>query len=155
MLVMRKPAWLFLAAFVAAAATDVPVPGACTPEVNQKLAGLLAGGHLKPVDNVMVCGVTTGSSHTQRGGPHGDHQIIPVLLTFPDKSTHQIEIVTNDALDGKVTAPARAAVFAYGQAFFDRTGKFAAGLHETHCATHRGADNGWIVVNGARHPNGC
>ena len=137
------------------AANDVPVPTACTPDVNGKLAQLIGNGGSRPVDNVRVCGITTSSSHTQRGGPHGDHQVIPVLVTFPDRSTHQIEIVTNDALDGKVTAPNKAAVFAYGQAFFDRTGKFAAGVHDTHCSTHRGADNGWVVVNGVRFPKGC
>lgn len=137
------------------AANDVPRPSACTPEVNGKLAQLIAKGQSRPVDNVMVCGVTTGSSHTQRGGPHGDHQVIPLLVTFPDRTTHPIEIVTNDALDGRVTAPSKAAVFAYGQAFFDRTGQFAAGIHDTHCSTHRGADNGWVVVNGTKFPRGC
>jgi hypothetical protein len=144
---------VFLALFLAA--NNVPVPSVCTPEVNRKLAGLIARGPSRPVDNVMVCGVALSSSHTQRGGPHGDHQIIPVLVTFPDRTTHPIEIVTNDALDGRITAPARAAVFAYGQAFFDRTGKFAAGVHDTHCSTHRGADNGWVTVNGVRFPKGC
>ncbi|MCU1260699.1 MAG: hypothetical protein JWO80_3584 [Bryobacterales bacterium] len=152
---MRTLLVALLLALAAPAANDVPVPTSCTPEVNRKLAELVASGQRNPVDNVMVCGITTGSSHTQRGGPHGDHQIIPVLVTFPDKSTHQIEIVTNDALDGKITAPPKALVFAYGQAFFDQTGQFAAGIHETHCATHRGADNGWIIVNGARHPTRC
>lgn len=144
-----------LLAFLFLAANNVPVPSSCTPDVNSKLAQLLAGGASGPVDNVMACGVTTGSSHTQKGGPHGNHQIIPVLVTFPDRSTHQIEIVTNDSLDGKITAPARASVFAYGQAFFDNMGKFAAGLHDTHCSTHRGADNGWVVINGAKFPKGC
>lgn len=144
-----------LLTFLFLAANNVPVPNACTPAVNGKLAQLLSSGHKGPVDNVMLCGVTTGSSHTQKGGPHGDHQIIPVLVTFPDRTTRPIEIVTNDALDGKVTAPAKAAVFAYGQAFFDRTGQFAAGIHDTHCSTHRGADNGWVVVNGQQFPKGC
>jgi len=66
-----------------------------------------------------------------------------------------IEVVTNDELDGKVTAPANASVFAYGQAFFSHTRNFAAGVHEVHCATHRGADNGWVVVNGEKHPASC
>ena len=152
---MKRYAFALAVAVAVFAANDVPVPASCTPDVNGKLAGLLAQGEQQPVDNVMVCGITTGSSHTQRGGPHGSHQIIPVLAVFPDRSTHQIEIVTNDALDGKVTAPATASVFAYGQAFFDNTGTFAAGLHDTHCSTHRGADNGWVVVNGVRHPGGC
>ena len=27
------------------------------------------------------------------------------------------------------------------------------GVHDVHCATHRGADNGWVVVNGTRFPD--
>jgi hypothetical protein len=136
-------------------ARDVPVPSSCTPEVNRKLADLIAQGEQQTVDNVMVCGVTASSSRTQHGGPHGDHQILPVAAKMPDGTTKLVEVVTNDALDGKVTAPAHATVFAYGQAFFKRTRNFAAGIHDVHCATHRGADNGWVVVNGEKHPASC
>ena len=136
-------------------ANDVPVPSACTPQVNQKLAGLLQNPPRGSVDNVMVCGVTVSSSRTQHGGAHGDHQIIPVLAPMPDGSSKLIEVVTNDELDGRITAPAKASVLAYGQAFFTRTGRFAAGVHETHCATHRGADNVWVVVNGKKFPASC
>jgi hypothetical protein len=66
-----------------------------------------------------------------------------------------IEIVTNDQLDGVVTSEAHSVVFAYGQAFFSNTHQFAAGIHDTHCSTHRGADNGWIVVDGEKHPDHC
>jgi hypothetical protein len=76
-------------------------------------------------------------------------------VTFADGSTKLVEVVINDELDGKITAPAKAPVFAYGQAFFDNTGHFAAGIHDVHCSTHRGADNGWVVVNGAKHPDSC
>ncbi|MDP9107218.1 MAG: hypothetical protein M3N49_14970, partial [Candidatus Eremiobacteraeota bacterium] len=63
-------------------------------------------------------------------------------------------VVTNDDLDGRVTAPRGATVFAYGQYFqtTDRQRPFVAGVHDVHCATHRGADNGWVVVNGTRYP---
>ncbi len=141
--------------FSFALANDVPVPVSCTPAVNQKLAQLLASRQLNPVDNVMVCGVTTGPSRTQKGGPHGDHQILPLRVVFPDGSTRRVEVVTNDALDGKVTASPNASVIAYGQAFFSHTRPYAAGLHEVHCATHAGADNGWVVVNGIKHPASC
>jgi hypothetical protein len=104
------------------------------------------------VDNVMLCGTSTGPSQTESGGEHGDHQIIPVRVQLPDGSTRSIEVVTNDDLDGKVTAPANAAIFAYGQAFFTSTGRYAAGVHEVHCWTHTGADNGWVVVNGTKYP---
>jgi hypothetical protein len=54
-----------------------------------------------------------------------------------------------------VTSPVNASVFAYGQAFFPSGGKFVAGVHDVHCSTHRGADNGWVVVNGVKHPASC
>ena len=137
------------------AANDVPVPSACTPVVNQRLAQLLTSGTKKSTDNVMVCGITTGPSTTQFGGPHGNHQILSVRAAFPDHSTQLIEVVTNDSLDGVVTAPANANVFAYGTAFFSNTHQFAAGIDQTHCATHFGADNGWVVVNGQKYPKSC
>jgi hypothetical protein len=146
---------VFLVVGNACAARDVPVPATCTPAVNQKLADLIASPPPHPVDNVMVCGVTASSSRTQHGGRHGDHQIIPLRVLLPDGSMKLVEVVSNDALDGKVTAPANAPVFAYGQAFFSHTKKFAAGIHDVHCATHRGADNGWVVVNGDKHPASC
>ena len=137
------------------AAKDVAVPSACAPSVNEKLAQLISEGQQEAVDNVMVCGTTASSSRRQRGGQHGDHQILPLRVTMPDGGMQLIEVVTNDDLDGKVTAPANASVFAYGQAFFSHTKQFAAGVHEVHCATHRVADNGWVAVNGEKHPASC
>ena len=139
----------------ARAQRDVPVPASCTPAVNQALAGLLAAQHQGNVDNVMVCGVTVSSSRTQSGGPHGDHEILPLRVTMPDGNVQLVEVVINDALDGAVTAPANVPVFAYGQAFFPKRGRFVAGIHDVHCSTHRGADNGWVVVNGVKHPVSC
>ncbi len=154
-----KPAFqltaLFLLTSSAWAATDVPVPTACTPAVNSGLAQLIAKGQRSVVDNVMVCGVTTGPSRTQSGGAHGPHEVLPLRVSFPDGSAPAVEVVVNDALDGKVTAGANASVFAFGQAFFDATGQYAAGIHDVHCATHSGADNGWVVVDGARTPTSC
>jgi len=134
---------------------NVPVPSRCTPQVNQKLYDLLNSGQHGSVDNVMVCGITLSSSRTQRGGPHGSHQILPLRVTMPDGNVRPIEVVTNDDLDGVVTAPVNASVFAYGQAFFPSGGKFPAGIHDVHCSTHRGADNGWVVVDGVKHPASC
>jgi len=159
---MRKSVlkWLWFVASAmlvttAWATKDVAVPSACTPSVNEKLAHLISSGQQEAVDNVMVCGTTASSSRRQRGGQHGDHQILPLRVTMPDGGMQLIEVVTNDDLDGKVTAPANASVFAYGQAFFSHTKQFAAGVHEVHCATHRGADNGWVAVNGEKHPASC
>jgi hypothetical protein len=134
---------------------DVPVPQSCAPEVNQKLAGLLAQQRQENVDNVMVCGMTISPSRTQRGGEHGSHQILPLMVNLPDAGAKLVEVVTNDDLDGVVTAPKGAQVFAYGQAFFDQGSRFVAGIHDVHCATHRTADNGWVVVNGMKAPANC
>ena len=139
----------------ALAANDVPVPASCTPAVNQKLAQLLNSHQQQSVDNVMVCGTTYAPSRTQKGGPHGDHQILSINAKLPNGSFRRVEVVTNDALDGKVTASANASVFAYGQAFFSHTKPYSAGVHDVHCATHAGADNGWVVVNGMKHPESC
>jgi hypothetical protein len=141
-----------------AAARDVPVPNACTPAVNARLAALIVEGHDGPVDGVMVCGTTFGPSRVQRGGPHGDHQLLPLRVPLDGGATTRVEVVTNDDLDGRVTAPRGASVFAYGQYFRTslRQRPFVAGVHDVHCATHRGADNGWVVVNGTKFPQrGC
>jgi hypothetical protein len=148
-------ALLTLYAVIGQAAGDVPVPAACTPDVNRRLASLVRSDVQHNVDNVMVCGVTVSPSRTRYGGPHGNHDVIPVLAQFPDGSTSLIEVAINEDLDGRITAPKGATVFAFGQAFFNRTGRFAAGIHDVHCATHRGADNGWVVVNGRKSPKSC
>lgn len=148
-------AGLFWAAGPALAAHDVPPPAHCTPQVNAKLAAVVASGSHRNVDNVMICGVTVGSSRRLRAEEHGAHEVLPLMVTFPDGSTHLIEVVTNDDLDGVVTAARGAAVFAYGQAFIPNQGHFAAGIHDVHCSTHRGADNGWVIVNGEKHPGTC
>lgn len=146
---------IVLVASAAQGQKNVPVPQSCTPQVNEKLSSLLGANQASSVDNVMVCGITVSSSRTQSGGRHGSHQILPLRVSFPDGSTHLVEVVTNDDLDGVVTAPVNAQVYAYGQAFFPSKGRFVAGIHDVHCSTHRGADNGWVVVNGQQHPASC
>ena len=136
----------------AVSATDVPVPARCTPEVNSRLAKLIQSETRHNVDNVMVCGITTKPSRSRKTGPHGGHHILSVRAELPGIGARIIEVATNDSLDGVVTAPAEATVFAYGQAYFDNTGQYVAGIHDVHCSTHRGADNGWIVVNGTKSP---
>ena len=134
---------------------DVAVPQSCTPEVNQKLAGLLAQQTTENVDNVMVCGTTISPSRTQRGGEHGSHEVLPLLVNLPGAGSKLVEVVTNDDLDGAVTAPKGAQVYAYGQAFFDQGSRFVAGIHDVHCSTHRTADNGWVMVDGVKSPTSC
>jgi hypothetical protein len=134
---------------------DVAVPQSCTSEVNQNLAGLLTQQTHNNVDNVMVCGTTISPSRTQRGGPHGSHEVLPLLVNLPGAGSKLVEVVTNDDLDGVVTAPKGALVYAYGQAFFDQGSRFVAGIHDVHCSTHRAADNGWVVVDGVKSPASC
>lgn len=131
------------------------MPQSCAPQVNEKLGSLLSADQTGSVDNVMVCGFTVSASRTQKRGRHGSHQILPLRVAFPDGTTHLIEVVTNDDLDGVVAAPVNAQVYAYGQAFFPSKGRFVAGIHDVHCSTHRGADNGWVVVNGQHYPASC
>ena len=145
---------LIVLAGCGAAAHDAPVPAACTPGVNAQLGALIAARHDGPVDGVMVCGTTIGPSRPQRAGPHGAHQLLPVRAPLAGGRTALVEVVTNDELDGRVSAPRAAEVFAYGQYFLTspRQRPFVAGLHDVHCATHRGAVNGWVAISGARFP---
>jgi hypothetical protein len=133
-------------------AADVAVPSRCDAAVNARLAQLIAERHAGAVDNVMVCGTTIAASRS-RHGSRADHALIPLRVPLATGSA-LVEVVTNDVLDGHVTAPRGARVAAYGQYFLanERQRPFVAGIHETHCATHRGADNGWVVVNGTRYP---
>jgi hypothetical protein len=145
---------ILLRAGAALGANDVPVPDQCTPQVNARLAQLIQAGTRQNVDNVMVCGITTKPSRQQRSGRHGAHQILSVRVQLPGIGPRMIQVAINDTLDGVVDAPAQAKVFAYGQAYFDNTGQYLAGIHDVHCSTHRGADNGWVVVNGKKSPPG-
>lgn len=134
------------------------VPTSCTGATNAKIAGLIAQRYDGELDNVMVCGTTFAPSVSQRPGPSGGHQLLPLRVPLPNGTSALVEVVTNDNLDGVVTAPRGAHVAAYGQYYltteFQRP--FVAGIHDTHCATHRGADNGWVVVNGVQFPShGC
>ncbi|HEV2642476.1 MAG TPA: hypothetical protein VGT98_07205, partial [Candidatus Elarobacter sp.] len=97
----------------APAASDAGVPSTCTPSANDRLARLIAEQHAGAVDNVMVCGTTIGPSRPQRRGPHGGHQLIPLRVPIDAAGgTALVEVVTNDDLDGRVTAPRGATVFA-------------------------------------------
>ncbi len=148
-----------------AKASTRPVPRQCTTDVNAALAAFVAGnqasGKEADQDNVMVCGTMARNSFGQHAGHsgHGAHQIL--VVSAPTSSgVFLVEVVTNDQLDGTVTAKKGDAVFAYGQAYVDgkpiRAGGFTVvgGVHEPHCATHAGADDGWVVVAGKRYPPG-
>jgi hypothetical protein len=137
-----------------ASAKDVSVPSSCNAAVNAQLARLIDEHHDSAVDNVMVCGTALGPSRPQRRGRRSGHQLIPLRVPVAAGRSALVEVVTNDDLDGRVTAPRDAHVVAYGQYFLttERQRPFVAGIHDVHCATHRGADNGWVVVDGVRYP---
>ena len=165
----RVGGWLGLAGLAAVAMLahggTWPVPSTCDAGVNQGLAQLIAqsqgAGSSVHQDNVMVCGTALRPSLAQHAGHSGTGAHHLLILTVPAQSGPlTVEVVTNDTLDGVVTANQGDAVFAYGQAFVDpgsrQVGGFAiaGGLHEPHCATHAGADDGWVVVAGTRYPQG-
>ena len=131
----------------------------CRASMNDDIARLIDESHAGAVDNVMVCGTTIGPSRPLPGGRYGTHQLIPLRIPFSDnRRTALVEVVTNDGLDGVVTAPRGATVVAYGQYFrtTDRQRPFVAGVHDVHCATHRGANDGWVAVDGTQYPqHGC
>jgi hypothetical protein len=143
-----------LAAQCAFAAKNVPVPSSCTPQVNQSLDNLIASGTRRDVDNIMVCGTATQKTRLQAGGRHGNHHITTIAVPLPSGRTVNVQVVTNDDLDGAVTAQVNDPVFAYGQGYIAH-GPWAAGIHDVHCSTHPGADNGWVVVAGVKTPRSC
>jgi hypothetical protein len=136
------------------AARNIPVPARCTPAVNQGLADLIASGARRGVDNIMACGVAIERTRIHRGGPHGDHHITTISAALPSGRSVNVQIVTNDDLDGPVAAQPNDPVFAYGQGFIDH-GYWSAGIHDVHCSTHAGADNGWVVIAGVKTPSSC
>ena len=155
-LVIRCAALLILglSALPARAARNVPVPARCTPQVNQGMADLIASGTRRDVDNIMVCGTAIERTRVHRGGPHGSHHITTIATPMPNGQTVNVQVVTNDDLDGVVTAQPNDPVFAYGQGYVSH-GFWAAGIHDVHCSTHPGADNGWVVVAGVKTPVSC
>lgn len=132
---------------------DVQVPRSCDPQVNSRLQQMINDQPRGYVENVMVCGTAEGT-RVNSGGRHGSHHIITVDVQLPKGTTARVQIAINDSLDGAVSAARGEQVFAYGQGYI-RGGGWAAGIHDVHCATHRSADNGWVVVNGTKTPTSC
>ncbi len=154
---MRTSIVFFLFVFSAAsvvAQRNVPVPASCTPQVNQRLSEIIASQTRRDIDNVMVCGIATQKTRLQAGGRHGDHHITTIAVQLPGGQAVNVQVVANDDLDGVVTARPNDPVFAYGQAYVAH-GPWAAGIHDVHCSTHTGADNGWVVVAGVQTPRSC
>jgi hypothetical protein len=136
------------------AAWNVPVPSRCTAQVNQGMADLIASGTRRDVDSIMVCGPAIERTRVHRGGPHGSHHITTIAAPLPNGQTVNVQVVTNDDLDGVVTAQPNDPVFAYGQGHISH-GFWAAGIHDVHCSTHPGADNGWVVEAGVKTLASC
>lgn len=132
---------------------NITVPSSCTPQVNAKLQQMINHHPRDYVENVMVCGIAEGT-RVNSGGRHGSHHIITVAAQLPEGRRVRIQIAINDSLDGPVSAARGDQVFAYGQGYISGGG-WAAGIHDVHCATHRSADNGWVVVNGEKTPAFC
>ncbi len=134
-------------------AVDVAVPTTCTPAVNQKLATMVQQHPRGYTENVMVCGLATGTT-VNSGGQHGSHHLITVQADLPGVGIKFVQIAINDSLDGVVTARSGQSVFAFGQGY-TTGGKWVAGVHDVHCSTHATADNGWVVVDGVKTPPSC
>lgn len=132
---------------------DVPVPSSCTPQVNATLQQMIRSHSRRYVENVMACGIADGT-RVNHGGQHGSHHIITMNVTLPQDGTVKVQVAVNDSLDGVVSARPGDSVFAYGQGYIVG-GPWAAGIHDVHCSTHPGADNGWVVVNGVKTPRSC
>jgi hypothetical protein len=145
-------------ALPAGAAPDVPVPAHCNITVNAQLAELVTDGYPRERDNVMVCGTVTRDTYYQASrGRAGSHHVTAVEAPVATGGSLLVQIVTNDDLDGVITAHAGDHIAAFGQFYqtTERQRPYAAGLHDTHCSTHRGADNGWVWINGNRWPKGA
>jgi hypothetical protein len=86
--------------------------------------------------------------------PHGSHHVTTISVQLPNGQNVKVQVVTNDDLDGVVTVSPNDQVDAYGQGYLTH-GLSVAGVHDVHCSTHPGADNGWIVVAGVKTPSSC
>jgi hypothetical protein len=151
-------AFALAGALPAGAAPDVPVPAHCNATVNAQLAELVTDGYPRERDNVMVCGTVTRDTYYQASrGRAGSHHVTAVQAPVATGGSLLVQIVTNDELDGVITAHTGDHIAAFGQFYqtTERQRPYAAGLHDTHCSTHRGADNGWVWINGNRWPKGA
>jgi hypothetical protein len=105
---------------------DVPVPSSCSPQVNDRLQEMIRNHPKGYVENVMACGIATGTRVNHRG-QHGSHHIIALNVMLPQDGAVKIQIVINDRLDGVVSANAGDSVFAYGQGYVT-SGPWAVGI---------------------------
>jgi len=77
---------------------NVPVPSSCVPQVNAKLEQMVQQHPKGYVENVMVCGVATGT-RVNSGGAHGSHHIITLNVTLPVEGAVKVQVAINDSHD--------------------------------------------------------
>jgi hypothetical protein len=100
------------------------------------------------VEGVMVCGIVSGRPY-QRGGPHGLHVYIPVRVQAPGGATYLTQVIPNEELDGRIVVHKGDKITALGQFVYPNYRQDYEGLiHDTHPATHRGAADGYVDING-------
>ena len=135
-----------LALLVLAGCSSGP-PASCTPQFNARFAqAIMERAHV--VEGVAVCGVVRGRPY-ERGGEHGLHVYIPVLVEAPGGATYMTQVIPNEELDGRVVVRDGDRVYALGQFVYPNYRLGYEGLiHDTHPATHRGAADGYVDVNG-------
>lgn len=136
-----------LALLVLAACSSAPAQQACTPQVNAKFQeSIMARRHV--VEGVTVCGIVVRRPY-QRGGPHGLHVYIPVRIEAPGGATYITQVIPNEELDGRIVVHEGDHITALGQFVYPNYRQGYEGLiHDTHPATHRGAADGYVDVNG-------
>jgi len=100
------------------------------------------------VEGVQVCGVVAGRPY-ERGGEHGLHVYIPVRVEAPGGASYLTQVIPNEELDGRIVVHDGDTIFALGQFVYPNYRFGYEGLiHDTHPATHRGAADGYVEVNG-------
>jgi hypothetical protein len=145
---MRKPKSALVSALLAlAACSSAPAQQTCTPQTNAKFQeSIMARRHI--VEGVMVCGIVAARPY-QRGGPHGLHVYIPVRVAAPGGATYLTQVIPNEELDGRIVVAKGDRITALGQFVYPNYRQGYEGLiHDTHPATHRGAADGYVEING-------
>ena len=136
-----------LATLAFAACSAAPAQQACTPNVNERFQESIMNRRAI-VEGVMVCGVVTGKPY-ERGGPHGLHVYIPVRVRAPGGTTYVTQVIPNERLDGRIVVHDGDRITAVGQFVYPNYRQGFEGLiHDAHPATHRGAADGYVEING-------
>ena len=135
--------WFATLVFIVAATT-------CTPAMNAGFQESIM--NRRPVaEGVSVCGTVVGHPY-ERGGEHGLHAYIAVRVEAPGGATYITQIIPNEELVGRIVVHPGDAIAALGQFVYPNHRAGYEGLiHDTHHATHRGAIDGYVSVNGTTY----